>query len=419
MPPIPKKPAANARSVRLALGAEVCKTVGPKALGPTVRLATTPDGAKTTGTYEKSINPPTVRLAHVPGAQGDNNLLGRNGVERLPDLSAPALLVSYYYLEAFLKNKHRYQYRDWVMDSGAFSAHNSGVEIKLEDYIEECKRLLACDPSLTEVFALDVIGDWKAGVKNTERMWSKGVEAIPCFHYGEPWSLLKSLCKDYPKVAIGGCVGKRDKDKFAGQCFAHAWPKKLHGFGFGSEKSLMLYPWHSVDATNWEAGPCKYGRWAAFGGASISVRGSNQNLRAEVEWYLELERKARTKWAKEMAQLEALPDAPSVRLATANTNPQAYTEKYVKSMGLAMPTVRHEANGNDGRNEAKEKALQAPPTVRLVGTRGGGGQERIDRGIEKRGGQPPTIRLAVDANSGGYVEGEKRALRTFKKKEQI
>jgi hypothetical protein len=197
------------------------------------------------------------------------------------------------------------------MDSGAFSAFSSGVEIDLQAYIDCCQELLATDPTLTEVFALDVIGDWKASLKNAEEMWRQGVEAIPCFHYGEPWDLLKGLAKDYPKIALGGCVGKKDKDKFALQCFARVWPKKVHGFGFGSEKSIMTIPFHSVDATNWEMGPCAYGRWNAFGG-KMSVRGSAQNLRAEVEWYLELERKARDRWKREMALLET--QGPTLQL---------------------------------------------------------------------------------------------------------
>jgi hypothetical protein len=283
---------------------------------PTLRLATTTAMANAWGDaasrYPFIESPPTVRLAHVPGAQGDNNLLGQRGVEKLPDNARPALLVSYVYLDPFIANKSRYAYRDWVMDSGAFSAMSQGVVIDLQAYIEKCKELLATDPTLTEVFALDVIGDWQASLRNTEEMWKQGVPAIPCFHYGEPWDALLGMARDYPKIAIGGCVGKRDKDKFASQCFARVWPKRIHGFGFGAEKSLMLLPWHSVDATNWEMGPCGFGRWAAFGGATLSVRGSSQNLRAEVDFYLELEKRARERWKKEMVKLESL-DAPSIR----------------------------------------------------------------------------------------------------------
>lgn len=230
------------------------------------------------------------------------------------DLGKPALLVSYVYLRPFLANRHRYAYRDWALDSGAFSAHNSGRAIELDKYVETCRELLATDPTLVEVYSLDVIGDWKASLRNCRRMWEAGIEAIPCYHVGEPEHVLIQLAKDYPKVALGGAVGFHSKDRWAAQCFARVWPKAVHGFGFGAERSILALPWHSVDATNWEIGPCKYGRWQSFG--RMSVRGSRQNLRAEVEWYLRLEKKARAKWRK---QMELIGQAGvTVRLAESN-----------------------------------------------------------------------------------------------------
>lgn len=249
--------------------------------------------------------PPTVRLAM---AQGQAE---RNGTLDQPTPLRPALLVSYFYLDPFLKNRARYAYRDWVMDSGAFSAKQSGAEIDLHAYIDCCRRLLAEDPTLSEVYALDVIGDWRATVRNAEAMWAAGVPAIPCYHVGSPESVLIGLARDYPKIALGGAVGYRQKDAWAAQCFARVWPKPIHGFGFGGERSILALPWHSVDATNWELGPCKFGRWQSFG--NMSIRGSKQNLRAEVEWYLRLERKARARWKGAWAKL---PDVgPTLRLA--------------------------------------------------------------------------------------------------------
>ena len=229
-------------------------------------------------------------------------LLGTRSVEKLPDDLKPALLVSYVYIKEFLSKQERYMYRDWALDSGAFSALNSGKEIKLQEYIDCCKRLMDTDNTLAEVFSLDVIGDWKASLKNTEEMWRQGISAIPCYHHGEPWDVLKGMAKDYPKIALGGVAFKFGiKNKFAEQCFARVWPKRIHGFGYGSEKSIMALPWDSVDATNWEIGPCKYGSWKSFG--KMSVRGSTQNLRAEVEYYLKLERRARNKFGKQLAAL--------------------------------------------------------------------------------------------------------------------
>jgi hypothetical protein len=146
-------------------------------------------------------------------------------------------------------------------------------------------------------------------------MWAAGVEAIPTFHQGSPWDVLVGLCRDYPKVAIGGVALKRTKFKedFAADCFRRVWPHRLHGFGYGAARYLRKFPFHSVDATNWELGPCKFGRWHSFG--IMSVRGSDQNLRTEVEYFLGVEREAQSRWAREMKRLEELKPAPVVRLA--------------------------------------------------------------------------------------------------------
>ena len=261
---------------------------------------------------------PAERLAHKRGGQGDNCLMGIKGSKQIPQNKAPALLVSFFYLKPFLARKHLYSFRDWVLDSGAFSAHNSGTVIDLDAYIETCQHLLTSDPKLTEVFSLDVIGDWRASQANTNKMWVAGVPAIPTYHQGSPWSVLEGLAKEYPKIALGGMVGltPKPKLKWVQQCFARIWkaagPKKVHGLGLCSEALLMAVPFHSVDATNWELGPCAFGNWKTYG--NMSVRGSSQNLRGEVEWHLRLERKARARWRKVMKQIETV--GPAVRLAT-------------------------------------------------------------------------------------------------------
>ena len=261
---------------------------------------------------------PHVRLAYFELPMVDEALMDK----RDPS-DQPSLLVSYVFLRQFLKVRDGFQYRDWVLDSGAFSAHNSGAEIKLQDYIDTCKRLQDGPDPPVEVFALDVIGDWRATLKNTEQMTRHGIDAIPTYHYGQPEHVLKKIAKDYPKIALGGAVGLKSqvKMRWAAQCFARVWPKKIHGFGFGSERAVLGLPWHSTDASSWECGPCRFGRWASYG--NMSVRGSNQNLRVEVEWYLRLERKARHRWKKEMALLEA-EGTPDVRLAVQPTSVNRY-----------------------------------------------------------------------------------------------
>lgn len=231
-----------------------------------------------------------------------------------PDpLDRPALLVSYVYLHLFRKRQAGYRYRDWVMDSGAFSAHNAGKTIDLAAYMDTCRELLATDRTLTEVFALDVIGDWRASARNTGIMWGAGIPCIPTFHPGEPWDVLVGLAAEYPKIALGGVVGWSAKKKleWVGQCFARIWrrdrPVRVHGLGMVGKEMLNRFPFHSVDASSWELAPRAFGEWAAYGNKRMGIRGAQVSLRVEIDHYMEMERMARHRWAREMARLEQLP----------------------------------------------------------------------------------------------------------------
>lgn len=246
----------------------------------------------------------TVRLAYA----GPPEALAKGLAPQDDPAELPALLVSFWYLKQFQRERHRYGFRDWSMDSGAFSANNSGKVIDLQEYIEACQQLLAEDPQLVEVFALDVIGDWKASMRNCERMWAAGVPAMPVFHANDPWHVLEGMMGDYPKIGIGGVAGflrsAPKKIEFYGQIFARAWPCKIHALGLASMPIMRRFPFHSVDASSWEFGPTGFGSWKSFGGGVPGVRGGNMNLRPEVDWHLRAERELQQLWKKQLAKVE-------------------------------------------------------------------------------------------------------------------
>lgn len=241
-------------------------------------------------------------------------------MNRVPaPLSPPGLLISYAYYQAYARDLPSFCYRDWVLDSGAYSAHNSGALVDLGKYIRFCQRLTrdATDHRLSEIFSLDDITDWRVSLANTEAMWREGVEAIPAYHYGEPEHVLKTLASTYPKIALGGMKRLRyqEKRRWIGQCFARVWPKRVHGFAVGDERLIMEFPFHSVDSSSYEFGPHRAGVWSAYGGQHIGVRGT-KDLLAEVYHYLRLERRARALWWREAELLgEVAGRFPSVRLA--------------------------------------------------------------------------------------------------------
>jgi hypothetical protein len=218
----------------------------------------------------------------------------------------PSLLLSYAYERVWFPLLPELHIRGFVLDSGAFTAHASGKPIKVEDYRDAVRRYMDIGITISEVFSLDVIGDWKGTKQNTEYLWSQGIRAIPAFHYGEPEDVLLGYAKDYPKIALGGAVGlpRKEKERWTQQCFARVWPKPIHGFGFGlwaPEK----FPFHSVDCSDWEGSAARFGQWKAFGGKNIGLGGQSllTNLACEAEVWLKTEHELRKRWSRTFTDL--------------------------------------------------------------------------------------------------------------------
>lgn len=234
----------------------------------------------------------------------------------------PAILVSYVYLEPFLKFKHRYHYRDWCMDSGAYSAWNSGKKIDIDKYVDTCLEIRSKDKTLSDIIALDVINDGKTSkmetakqsLKNALHMKERGVEAIPVFHFGEDYGILAEYCAAFDKVGLSCRFGELvdDSIKFYDQCFARSWPKRFHSFGWMEDFVAVKWPFHSLDSASWRLQPSAFGYWRKFG--RLSSRGA-QDLRSQIKYYLSLEAKVQIRWEAQMSELSDS-NAPTLRLAT-------------------------------------------------------------------------------------------------------
>lgn len=211
----------------------------------------------------------------------------------------PAVLVSYATcLREFQRHRGQLQFRDWMLDSGAFSAYNRGVPIDLDAYIALCLELRATDTSLAEIIALDVIGDGVGSLRNARIMQERGVEAMPVFHVGEDWGLLAEYCAGWSKVGLSCRFGepRSSSYRFYDQCFARHWPHRFHSFGWVEEQMLLRFPFHSADASSWMLAPKAFGNWQQWG--HVPIRGSHSNnLVGEVNWYLDLESRVNERWA--------------------------------------------------------------------------------------------------------------------------
>ena len=143
------------------------------------------------------------------------------------------------------------------LDSGAFSAWSQGVNIDIDEYIAFIKE----HEKYLDVYAvLDSIGDPALTLKNQQYMESKGVNPLPCFHYGEDISYLEHYLANYDYIAFGGMVPISTPELLAWLdpifkdyiCDKDGMPRiKVHGFGITSLPLLLRYPWYSVDSTSW------------------------------------------------------------------------------------------------------------------------------------------------------------------------
>jgi hypothetical protein len=172
--------------------------------------------------------------------------------DRLP--ASYPVLESYAYLP-LVKHQLRREHPDFFLDSGAFTAWSQGKEVDLEEY---CDFILEHKDKVTCYAGLDVIGDYKATIKNVDRMIARGLMPIPTFHYGEPYFVLDEY-KKFPYIAIGGIVRLARPSMYA--FFDQAWNHlvdengeavtKVHGFGLTVDEAMLRYPWYSVDSTTW------------------------------------------------------------------------------------------------------------------------------------------------------------------------
>lgn len=242
----------------------------------------------------------------------------------------PSLLVSY----AFLKEKHLplfgKGFDEWVLDSGAYTAHNTGKIIRNEDFIQFALKAQVADPRLKHVFALDVIGNPEKSLANALEAQAAGVRVIPCWHAGEPLEFAKEMAKQFPKIALGGLVARLENNRaqlfdtrvklhHTLKFFGAVWPKWVHGFGCTAEELLEAVPFAQVDSTTWSLRPSMYGSWKTFGFLPLRLSSDTKDaLRTEVDWFLDREAFHDATWRRELDKIQC--DRFRIRLACSMTN---------------------------------------------------------------------------------------------------
>jgi hypothetical protein len=166
------------------------------------------------------------------------------------------MLMSYYHIKNDWKENPKIKESIGIkkllfIDSGAFSAFSLGKETDIDKYINFCKQT---DADFYAV--LDVIGSAEGTLQAQQYMESKGVNPVPCFHYGEDWKYLDYYCKKYDFIALGGMVPISTPKliRWLDAIFSKYPNQKFHGFGLTTTKLVQRYPWYSVDSSSWIMG---------------------------------------------------------------------------------------------------------------------------------------------------------------------
>ena len=151
-----------------------------------------------------------------------------------------------------------------LIDSGAFSAFNSGKKINIDDYvnfIHQFNKKWSGKVNSIYFINLDSIGDSKQSWKNQEYLDYKNCKTIPVIHqWGFEEKNLELALSKYDFIAFGGMVGRKQKIhtipwlnkcyKIIGQFYKkNKIMPKIHLLGVASSKILYRYPCFSCDST--------------------------------------------------------------------------------------------------------------------------------------------------------------------------
>lgn len=178
--------------------------------------------------------------------------------------SARYLLESYHYIhKPKFVEKIRKDGAQVFLDSGAFSAYTQGVDVDIDAYcryIQEHRDIIVDAEGTLCASVLDGIGDPLLTWQHQRYMEKKGVQPLPCFHFGEDERYLEWYIQHYDYITLGGMVAQHRKDLIV--WLDRIWDRyltdgsgrpriRVHGFGLTTGSLVARYPWYSVDSSGW------------------------------------------------------------------------------------------------------------------------------------------------------------------------
>jgi len=162
-----------------------------------------------------------------------------------------------------------------IVDSGAFSAWNSGKEIKLDEY---CKFLDTLPKTMSyKAVQLDVIGDGEKSYTNLMKMREDGYDPIPVFTRGESLERLDELYSLTDYVMLGGVAKGGTNKNYVKWFLENNKNRKAHLLGFTRIPFILKYKPYSVDSSSW-ASAVRYGSMSVYVGSGKMKRYKKQDF---------------------------------------------------------------------------------------------------------------------------------------------
>jgi hypothetical protein len=167
------------------------------------------------------------------------------------------VLVSYAYARKAVRRFSELASRpdvELLLDSGAFTAKNTGEVITLDEY---CAFLDEWKHKLFRYLALDVVGNPEGTDRNLQEMLRNGYKPVPVHVLGDDQRRMDELFEYSDYVALAGL--RRPHKGGAPKAYVAAkmkWAagRSVHWLGYVREPMIAAFRPYSVDSASWTSG---------------------------------------------------------------------------------------------------------------------------------------------------------------------
>lgn len=215
--------------------------------------------------------------------------------------NALCILESFFYVKEWQIPYIKNIWKDFLLDSGAFTFINSNKNKDFDEYLKKYIQFIN-QHDIKNFFELDI--DCIVGYKKVleyRKVLEKGTnkKCIPVWHKTRGKDEYIKLCKEYNYIAIGGFAIKEILPKDytiipALLSIAKKYNCKVHALGF-TPKNIQKYRFYSADSITWLSGPI-YGKLYYFKNNKLHVINKEKNKR--IKDYKNLTRYNLREWIK-------------------------------------------------------------------------------------------------------------------------